>query len=177
MGSLGKFKFLIRAVPFLVLLFAGFRALSLEPGELELRLVLVESGREILALPMEPGEPFVIRYFHSVENSPIWETHSLDARGRIFIEEEKYLKFGAGMGKMPRVGRMVRRGIYEVIEDMHMPVGRFVLRVGSGSVDHTLIWRGRSFPLSQEYTHEAVQFSGAPVGWIHRFFHSRVPVL
>jgi hypothetical protein len=81
-----------------------------------------------------------------VENAPIWETHSVDPSGRIFIEEERYLKFGAGMGKMPGVGRMVRRGPYEVIEDMHMPTGDFVLRIGSPGVDHTLIWRGKREP-------------------------------
>jgi hypothetical protein len=58
----------------------------------------------LLVLPLEPGEPFTIHYYHSVENAPIWETHSLDPSGRIFIEEERYLKFGAGMGKMPGWG-------------------------------------------------------------------------
>ena len=95
---------------------------------------------------MAPGERFTIHYYHSVENAPIWEEHSLDAEGRIYIEEERYLKYGAGMGKMPGVGRMVRRGPYEVIEDMHMPTGDFILRVGSPGVDHTVIWRGGAEP-------------------------------
>ena len=86
------------------------------PGGLELRITPVKGGAPLLVLPLTPGEPFTIHYYHSVENAPIWETHSLDASGRIFIEEERYLKFGAGMGKMPGVGRMVRRGPYEVIE-------------------------------------------------------------
>jgi hypothetical protein len=40
------------------------------------------------------------------------------------------------------------RGPYEVIEDMHMPTGDFVLRIGSPGVDHTLIWRGTRTNLS-----------------------------
>jgi hypothetical protein len=105
------------------------------PGGLELRITPVRGKAPLLVLPLDPGERFTIHYYHSVENAPIWETHSLDPSGRIFIEEERYLKFGAGMGKMPGVGRMVRRGPYEVIEDMHMPTGDFVLRIGSPGVD------------------------------------------
>ena len=101
------------------------------PGGLELRVVPVKGGPPLLVLPLNPGERFTLHYYHSVENAPIWEEHSLDEKGRIYIEEERYLKFGAGMGRMPGVGRMVRRGPYEVIEDMHLPTGNFVLRVGS----------------------------------------------
>jgi hypothetical protein len=115
-----------------------------------------------------------LHYYHSVENAPIWEEHSLDEKGRIYIEEERYLKFGAGMGRMPGVGRMVRRGPYEVIEDMHMPTGDFILRIGSRGVDHTVIWRGIATNLSAVAPHKAVRFSARPVSllrsWWHRFF-------
>ena len=136
------------------------------PGGLFLSVVMVKSGKKVLVLPMQPGERFTIRYYHSVENAPIWEVHSLDQGGRIFIEEERYLKFGAGMGKMPGVGRMVRRGPYEVIEDMHMPTGNFILRVGSPGVDHTIIWRDSAVNLSKMIPHQAVQFSAQPVSLI-----------
>ncbi|MGD8493591.1 MAG: DUF1850 domain-containing protein, partial [Desulfobacterales bacterium] len=105
-----------------------------------------------------------------VENAPIWEEHSLDAEGRIFIEEERYLKFGAGMGRMPGVGRMVRRGDYEVIEDMHMPTGDFILRVGSPGVDHTVIWRNHRKNLSAVAPHEAVQFAARPVNLLYNLW-------
>jgi hypothetical protein len=110
----------------------------------------------------------MIRYNHSVENAPIWETHSVDARGRIFIEEERYVKFGAGMGKMPGVGRMVRRGPYEVIEGMHMPTGNFVLRIGSPGVDHTLIFHDHEINLTKLAPHVAVQFRARPISLLRR---------
>jgi hypothetical protein len=136
----------------------------------------------LLVLPLEPGERFTLHYYHSVENAPIWEEHSLDETGRIYIEEERYLKFGAGMGRMPGVGRMVRREPYEVIEDMHMPTGDFVLRIGSRGVDHTIIWRGTATNLSAVAPHQAVSFSARPVsllyGWWRRFLpHPATPVL
>ena len=150
------------------------------PGGLELKVAPVKGGPSLLVLPLVPGERFTLHYYHSVENAPIWEEHSLDEKGRIYIEEERYLKFGAGMGRMPGVGRMVRRGPYEVIEDMHLPTGNFVLRVGSPGVDHTVIWRGRSRNLSDVAPHVAVQFSARPVSrlynlWRQIFLHPATP--
>ena len=85
-------------------------AARLLPGGLELRITPVGKGDPLLVLPLEAGERFTLHYMHSVENAPIWETHSVDGDGRIYIEEERYLKFGAGMGRMPGVGRMAQRG-------------------------------------------------------------------
>jgi hypothetical protein len=122
-----------------------------------------EEDDPVLVLPLAPGERFCLHYYHSVENTPIWEDHSMDDSCTIFIEEERYEKFGAGMGKMPGVGRMVQKGKYEAIVDMHHPVGTFVLRVGSPGVAHTLIWRDRRFNLSEQFPHQRVRFSGHPV--------------
>ena len=138
------------------------------PGGVALSITPVKGGVPMAVLYLQAGETFTLRYNHSVEQAPIWETHSVDARGRIFIEEERYLKFGAGMGKMPGVGRMVRRGPYEVIEEMHMPTGDFVLRIGSQGVDHTLIWKGHAIHLSRIAPHVAVRFQARPVSWLYR---------
>lgn len=158
----------------ILLLVAG-----LLPGGLELTITPVQKKDPLLVLPLEPGERFTIRYFHSVENAPIWETHSVDETGKIYIEEERYLKFGAGMGRMPGVGRMVRRGPFEVIENMHMPTGNFVLRIGSPGVDHTLLWRGTETNLSRMAPHVAVLFKAKPVSLLckvfRRFFPDRRP--
>jgi hypothetical protein len=144
-------------------------------GGLELRVTPVNGKEPLVVLPLAAGEPFTLHYYHSVENTPIWEVHTLDATGRIFIEEERYLKFGAGMGKMPGVGRMINRGPFEAIVDMHMPTGDFVLRIGSPGVDHTLIWRGSRINLSAIAPHRAVQFSGRPVAWGYALWRRWVP--
>jgi hypothetical protein len=150
------------------------------PGDLELTISTAKDDRELLVLPLNPGERFTIHYYHSVENAPIWEEHSVDAHGIIYIEEERYLKFGAGMGKMPGIGRMVKKGPYEAIVEMHMPTGNFILRVGSPGVDHTIIWRNTRTNLSAKVPHEALRFSASPVSLIYamyRFFfpHSATP--
>jgi hypothetical protein len=153
---------------------------GIAPGGLELKIVPVKGGAPLLVLPLQPAERFTVHYYHSVENSPIWEEHSLDENGHIYIEEERYLKFGAGMGRMPGVGRMVQRGPYEVIENMHMPTGDFILRVGSPGVNHTVIWRDTRSNLSAIAPHVAVRFSARPVSllyhlWRHLFPHPATP--
>ena len=145
------------------------------PGGLELHIRTVENERDLLVLPLRPGERFTIHYYHSVENAPIWEEHSVDANGHIYIEEERYLKFGAGMGRMPGIGRMVKKGAYEAIEEMHMPTGNFVLRVGSPGVDHTIIWRNTRTNLSQRVPHIAVRFSASPVSFLYAMYRSFFP--
>ena len=152
------------------LLFTGLVVIRLLPGGLELRVTPVKGGDPLLVLPLQPGERFTIHYFHSVEDAPIWEEHSCDEEGRIYIEEERYLKFGAGMGRMPGVGRMVRRGPYEVIENMHMPTGDFILRIGTPGVNHTVIWRDVGTNLSYVAPHVAVRFSARPVSLMYRLF-------
>jgi len=144
-------------------------------GGLELRVVPVKGGPPMLVLPLAPGERFTLHYYHSVENAPIWEEHSLDETGRIYIEEERYLKFGAGMGRMPGVGHMVQRGPYEAIEDMHMPTGNFVLRIGSRGVDHTILWRGTATNLSAVAPHQAVRFSARPVSLLYSWWRRIFP--
>ncbi len=144
----------------------------LTPGGLELHITLVKENELVLALPLKPEERFTIHYYHSVENAPIWEVHSMDKTGTIFIEEERYEKFGAGMGKMPGVGRMVKQGIYEAIIDMHMPIGEFILRVGSPGVDHTLIWRDRRYNFSDAMAHKAILFSGKSRSMLYKIWHS-----
>ena len=147
------------------------------PGGLELRVVPVNVNGEapLLVLPMQVRESFTLHYYHSVEDAPIWEVHSLDEQGRIYIEEERYLKFGAGMGKMPGVGRMVRRGGFEIIEDMHWPTGDFILRIGSPGVDHTVLWRDTLTNLSAIAPHLAVQFSAKPVSRLYQFWRFLFP--
>lgn len=149
--------------------------LWLAPGGLELRVTAVRSGRPMLILPMQPGERFTIHYYHSVENAPIWEEHSLDREGTIYIEEERYLKFGAGMGRMPGIGRMVQKGPYEAIENMHMKTGDFVLRIGSRDVRHTIIWREKRINLSNAAPHQAVRFSARPVSLMTRLWRALFP--
>ncbi|MEW5911434.1 MAG: DUF1850 domain-containing protein [Thermodesulfobacteriota bacterium] len=145
------------------------------PGGLELSIAPLAGGRPLLVLPLKVGERFTLRYYHSVENAPIWEVHQADADGRLYLEEERYQKIGAGMGHIPGQGRVVRRAPYEAIVGLHRPVGRFVLVIGSPGVDHTILWRGRAFNLSARAPHRAVRFAARPVSLLHRLWRGLWP--
>ncbi len=89
---------------FLLTLVAG-----LWPDGLVLTLTPVNRGGPMLVFPLEPGERFTLFYFHSVNHLPIWEEHSVDGQGRIYIEEERFLSLNAGMGHWQGHGRHVLR--------------------------------------------------------------------
>ncbi len=148
---------------------------GLLPGGLELRVTPTAGGDPLLVLPLEAGERFTLHYYHSVENAPIWEVHRLDTGGNIYIEEERYLKLGAGMGRTPGVGRLIRRGPYEAIVGMNRPTGDFVLRVGSPGVDHTIVWRTTRTNLSLQAPHRPVRFTGRPVSLLYRVMRQIFP--
>ena len=141
---------------------AGALAAGL-PGTMELVIQPVDAKRPLVVLPIEPGEPFTLHYHHSVNGTPIWEEHTVDDRGKIYIEEERFIAMGAGMGHWPGHGQLTQRGPHQVIENIHEPTGDFVLRVGSAAVGHTLIWRGQCVELSARVPGKAVIVSARVV--------------
>ena len=151
-------------------------AYYLPSDTVELRVTPVKGGPPLLVLALTPGERFTLHYYHSVEMAPIWEEHSVDADGNIYIEEERYLKFGAGLGHIPGQGKLTRRGPYEVIEDIHRPTGNFILRVASTpGVNHTIIWRGTRTNLSALAPGQAVLFSARPLSLLEKWWRSLRP--
>lgn len=141
-----------------------------------LRLVITptEGGDAIFAAPLEPGERFTLRYTHSVDGTPIWEEHSADGEGNLYVEEERFVMIGAGMGDLPGRGRWTARGRLQAIEGLHVRVDPFILRVGSPGVDHTILWRGTSTNLSALVPGESVRVSAHPVTRLARWWRAWV---
>ena len=133
------------------------------PGGLELRIEPVTGGPPLLVAPLDDGEGFTLHYIHSVDRKPIWEVHSVDSSGQIFIEEERFVMVGAGMGDLPGRGRWTGSDGLQSLKDMHYPIGEFVLRIGSPGVDHTIIWRDTHTNLSATAAGTAVLVSARPV--------------
>ena len=152
--------------------FASFAAVASFPGgSLELSVVPAGGGEPLLVVPVRPGERFVLHYIHSVDGTPVWETHGIGRDGTIYIEEERFVILGAGMGHWEGHGSLTSRDGQQVIENIHEPVGDFVLRIGSESVGHTIIWRGKRFELSRHAAGRAVTISTARVGLLRRIRH------
>lgn len=149
------------------------------PGGLELTIRPVDGGEPLVVAPLEPGERFTLHYIHSVDRAPVFEEHSVDRTGTIYVEEERFVMFGAGMGHWPGRGTLTTRGAWQVIEGIHAPVGQgpdgFVLRVGSAGVAHTLIWRGKRVNLSRMAPHRAVFVSARPLNGLAVLWRRLVP--
>ena len=156
-----------------LLLLTAFAGLT--SGGVELSVTRVGTGEELWSALLEPGEQFTLRYVHSVDRTPIWEVHSIAATGDIFVEEERFVMIGAGMGDLPGRGRWTGGDGLQAIKDLHYRVGEFVLRVGSAGVAHTLIWRGTETNLSELAEGEAVLVSGRPVSQLHRIWRHLSP--
>jgi hypothetical protein len=146
------------------------------PGGLELVICPKDGGQPLVVVPLEPGEHFTLRYIHSVDRAPVWEVHSIDQRGNIYIEQERFVMFGAGMGHWPGHGTLTSRGPYQIIENIHAPIGEFVLRVGERDVDHTIIWREKPLHLSRLAPGRAVLISARPVNLLQRLWCSALTV-
>jgi len=138
-------------------------AAHLIPAGFELVVRPVEGGDVLLRAPLEPGECFTLHYMHSVDHAPIWEEHSVDEEGSIYIEEERFEMFGAGMGHWEGHGTLTSRGKYQVIENIHERIGSFILRVGGARTRHTLLLRDLQVNLSSKAAGHAVQVSAVPV--------------
>lgn len=162
-----------------VVLLAGLAlalaVLALLPGGLELRVIPVKGGDPLLAVPLNGKAGFTLHYFHSVNHKPIWEVHSVDREGNIFIDEERFISFNAGMGHWQGHGRHVIKDGMQVIEGIHQPVGRMVLRVGSPGVDHSIIWPGGSINLSALVPGQAVEISARPISLLRSLWRSLFP--
>ncbi len=109
------------------------------------------SGRLLLSFPLRADETFTIRYIHSVDHTPVFEVFEVDPSGRLAIRSTYFQMFGAGMGHWPGRGRVDFDGKWTWIRDIHAPLGRFILRVGSPGVDHTILYRNRSINLSSRW--------------------------
>ncbi len=150
------------------------------PAGLELKIEPVSGGAPLLVAPLDEGEFFTLHYIHSVDLEPIWEVHSVDRSGNIFIEEERFVMVGAGMGDLPGRGRWVGHDGLQAIEGMHYHIGEFVLRIGSLGVDHTIIWRDTQTNLSSIAAGTAVLVRARPIKryyslWRHLLPHAATP--
>ncbi len=145
------------------------------PAGLELKIEPVAGGPPLLVAPLEFGEGFTLNYVHSVDREPIWEVHSVDRTGQIFVEEERFVMVGAGMGDLPGRGHWSGHDGLQTIKGMHYPLGEFVLRIGSAGVDHTILWRNTKTNLSALAAGSAVLVSARPIRRYYSIWRRLVP--
>ena len=139
-------KFLFMSVLHLIVFPVSEMAQAGEPPLLTVRDFA--SGEVFLQLPVRYGQAFTIRYVHSVDRSPVFETFRVKKGAGLVLEETHFRMFGAGMGHWEGHGRLVRDGEWTRIEGINRELGGFVLRIGSKGVDHTVILGKQEINLS-----------------------------
>jgi hypothetical protein len=145
------------------------------PGGLELVIRPVGAKEPLFVLPLEPGERFTLSYIHSVDNSPVWEEHFSDEFGNIYVDEERFVSMGAGMGHWEGHGILAQRGPYQVIENIDERIGDFVVRVGHEDTRQTIVWRGNPLDLSKLVPGQAVIVSVVPISRLMRLWRRVFP--
>ena len=107
------------------------------------------TGREIAVFDVKAGDKFTIRYIHSVDKTPVFEEFRLDREKGLVLEKTWFTMFGAGLGHWPGHGDLSQDAEWITIDNIEQPLGSFILRIGSLSVGHTIIYREQETNLSR----------------------------
>ena len=103
----------------------------------------------IAGLKVQAGDRFIIRYIHSVDKTPIFEEFRLDPELGLVLEKTWFKMFGAGLGHWPGHGNLSQDSEWITIDNIEQPLGSFILRIGSPSVAHTIIYHKQEINLSR----------------------------
>ena len=125
-------------------------------------VVEISEMKEIAwATPLKDGEEFQLRYIHSVDRLPVFETYTVEGT-ELVLMETRFLSWGAGLGYMGE-GVLGGENGWTVIKGMQRKVGVIPLRVGT-IAEHTLLYNGaeirlRDFLPAQTLVHIRVKKS------------------
>ncbi len=106
------------------------------------------TAKIIATLKVKSGDKFTIRYIHSVDKTPIFEKFRLDREKGLVLEKTWFTMFGAGLGHWPGHGNLSQDSEWITIDNIEQPLGSFILRIGSPSVGHTIIYHEQKINLS-----------------------------
>ncbi len=102
------------------------------------------TGEIAWAAPLRDDEQFQLRYIHSVDLLPVFETYTSEGM-QLVLMETRFLSWGAGLGYMQE-GILSGENGWTVIKEMQRQVGTIPLRVGT-IAEHTLLYRGMEIRL------------------------------
>lgn len=113
-----------------------------------LQIIDGQSGSVMKSIPMEQGEPFTVKFIHSVEKAPILESFYIDREGNIILKEVKFKKIGVGYGKyLPTLYPSEQRNGWYYMSNINVPA-ILTYRVGYVA-NHTLVVRRCDYPFSK----------------------------
>ena len=107
------------------------------------------TGEAVASLKVKAGDRFIIRYIHSVDKTPVFEEFRLDREKGLVLEKTWFTMFGAGLGHWPGHGDLSQDSKWITIDNIEQPLDSFILRIGSLSVGHTIIYHEQELNLSR----------------------------
>jgi len=125
-----------------------YREIGVLPADKDGYLLLSNelTGEIVFRAKVNDGEQFSVSYIHSVNKSPVTEYYRIKD-GNIYLTEQRFQAFGAGMETSPAQGQNMRMEEGDIVIDgfsRHIPyLSYFVGRIA----EHTLEWREKSIRL------------------------------
>ncbi len=111
------------------------------------------TGEIAWAAPLRGNEQFQLRYIHSVDLLPVFETYTTEGTELVLVET-RFLSWGAGLGYMQE-GILSGENGWTIIKEMKRQVGTIPLRVGT-IAEHTLLYRGKEIRLRDRLPAQAL---------------------
>jgi hypothetical protein len=127
--------------------------------------------KRLLALPIQVGETFMIRYTHSIHLTPVLESYYIDKNLNIVVDSVTYDSYGIGMPSDIEPGQTFTQvdGKF-VIGNINRRLPFFEQRVGQVIANHVLIAGGREIPLRTVITPgSSIRFQAGKESWIQRY--------
>lgn len=103
-------------------------------------IATLENGTEIARLPVPEGSEWCVLWNHSVRGFPVRDCYE-NRGGEMVLVRAHLPDFAAGLDHIPGRGRQVSdgQGGYWILDiDEVVPGNAYILRPGSGAVDHRL---------------------------------------
>lgn len=118
---------------FLVLLMVFVTALSFyfffPTPSLTITGVYGDKEKPLVIIPVSKGTEFTIKYIHSVDRLPVYETFLINDDHNLLLSEVRFIMLGAGMSDSG--GQLVYDGKWTIIRNINKEVTSFYLRVSA----------------------------------------------
>jgi hypothetical protein len=98
-------------------------------AEFCLELVDTGIGRIVHTTPMAAGSCFTLRYIHSVEKTPVFETYRINAAGDIYLQETTVKSSGYGLPTAETTGHYSFQNGWLRITDFNQKINPLIFRV------------------------------------------------
>ncbi|WP_428911412.1 DUF1850 domain-containing protein [Niallia sp. Krafla_26] len=108
------------------------------------------SGQVLAYIPISSGETFQIKYTHSIHLSDVMDYFEVTEDGHLKQYQLMYEDFAIGMPSHASKGEIFeeRDGKY-YLKNMNRVFPSFDLRLGKVRANHTIVFKGDEYPLSQ----------------------------